>query len=107
MRLYELDEAFGAWLKPKKTTGPQLMNHADIEMIQSVDRKARPETNDVYNLKSVHGKTRFVYVKYQHSFEFRVILENNSNKAFRFRTASELHKIFHAVIQMIQNKNGA
>jgi hypothetical protein len=108
MRAHELNEDFRDWFnKDKKdATGPQLMNYADIEMIQSVDRLARSETEDVYNLKSKHGKMKFVYVKYPNSYEFRIILPNSAVKSFKFKTASELHKIFYSIMDMLEKKNG-
>jgi hypothetical protein len=107
MKAYEITEGFRDWFnKKKKKIGPQLMNYADIEMIQSVDRKAKTETRDVYNLKSRHGNIKFVYVKYPNSYEFRIILPNNTTKRFKFKTASELHKIFYKVAEVIQKQNG-
>lgn len=107
MRTNEITEDFRDWIgKPEKKTGPQLMNYPDIEMIQSVDRLARSDTKDVYNLQSRHGKFRFIYLKYPNSYEFRIAFPNGQTKSLRFVTASELHKIFYSIINMLDKKNG-
>lgn len=112
MRAYEISEGFRDWFKKEKKSGPQPMNYADIEMIQSVDRKAKDELNyhgedrQVYNLKSHHNNTRFVYVKYPNNFEMRIYIPSVIAKGFKFRTASELHRIFHKVNEMLQKENG-
>jgi hypothetical protein len=108
MRAYEIDEGFRDWFSKdkKKVTGPQLMNYADTEMIQSVDRRAEANTKEIYNLQSRYGDVRLVYVKYPNNYEFKVILPGNKYKSFKFRTASELHKLFHRFMETLQNKNG-
>lgn len=106
MRAYEISEGFRDWFKKKKPIGPQPMNHADIEMIQSVDGLARNNTEEVYNLQSRYGKYRIVYVKYPNAYQFRVILPNGNAKSFKFTTASELHKIFYSLMNILEKKNG-
>jgi hypothetical protein len=108
MRACELNEGFRDWFSKdeQRTTGPQLMNYADVEMIQSVDRLARSKTEDVYNLTSIHGRMKFIYIKYPNSYEFRIVFPNNTTKSFKFTTASELHKIFYRLMDMLEKKNG-
>lgn len=108
MKACEISEDFRGWFSKKENpdSGPQLMHYPDIEMIQSVDRLARTDTKDVYNLQSNHGKLRFIYVKYPNSYEFRVVFTNGQSKSLKFTTASELHKIFYSIINVLDKKNG-
>lgn len=106
MKISEISEGFADLFKKQKESGPKLMNYADVEMIQSVDRKAKSNTKEIYNLQSHYGQFRFVYLKYSNLYEFRIIFHNNKSKSIKFNTASQLHKIFQTAIQLIQNKNG-